>query len=795
MKVSYNWLKEYVSLDGVTPSELADKLTTAGLEVEDLQPVATGTNLVIGEIIECEKHPDSDHLNVTKVNIGSEVLQIVCGAPNARVGLKVIVAKVGAKLPEIEIKQASVRGIESQGMICALFELGVNKKNLTEYQLSGIEELPSDAVIGNEKVLEYLGLDDYVMDVGLTPNRADCNAMWNMAKEVGAVLQREVKWPNYEGNNKLSNGPTNFKVSSNTGKCPLFIGKVINNVVVKPSPKWMVNYLHAAGIKAINNIVDISNYVMLETGQPLHFYDLSKLPHREITVVDNIEMKLTALDGIDYDIFKDDLLITTNNQPIGIAGIMGGDDSKIDENTSSIFIEAALFDSVAIRNTSRRLNLLTEAAQRFAKGLEPMSQIKAVDRSVQLLVDLADAKNLEDTIICGDLSFEPIKVEETLTHANMLLGTNFNKEEVNKVLSCLDFNPIWEGDKFTCTIPSYRTDIALKEDIDEEIIRLIGFDSLKSTLPQIDATVGQLSDRQSARRTTRNILNGFGISEIVTYTLVNDDYAKNAIMPFGTNVALSSPMSEERKIIRPSLMPSVLECVAYNQARKMTNVNLFEISNVYETGITEERLAIAISDNLQESKLNKIAIKSDFYSLKGIILDWLAKFGYKSNRVVIKENTLDVEHFHPYRSAEVYIGNDLLGIFGDVHPTYAAKFNLKNIVYGELKLDVLFTNKASKIRFVPIEKYPSVRRDIALVLKEDILAIDVKNCITISKLVKDVEIFDVYKGEHVESGYKSIALTITYSAIDHTLQDTEIQEIHNKILENLENKLQARLRS
>ena len=794
MRLSYKWLQEFVNLEGYTPESLADKLTTAGLEVEGIERMASGTKLCIGEVLECVDHPDSDHLHVTKTNVGDEVLQIVCGAPNCRAGLKVIVALPGCVLPGGEIKKGMIRGQESNGMLCALYELGVDKKNLTEYQASGIEELPADAPVGETNVLEYLGLDDVILEVGLTPNRADCSAMWNMAKEVGAVIRREVKLPEVEGASKVGK-PNTFKVNSTTEKCPYFLGKVVNHVEVGPSPKWMQEYLHAAGVKAINNVVDISNYVMLETGQPLHFYDLAKLPHHEITVVDDVEMKMTALDGIEYQIEKGDLLITTGGEPTGVAGIMGGEESKIDENTKAIFIEAALFNHVSIRNTSRRLNLLTEAATRFSKGLEPLSQIKAVDRSVDLLTKYAGGSDYEENVEYGHNDYKPVVIEETLTHMNSLLGMNFTMDQVVEVLTALDFKPEVNGDTVISHIPSYRTDMERNADVDEEVIRLIGFDALKSTLPTMEATVGRLSPEQVARRDIRHMMTGLGLSEIVTYTLVSDKFDEDKVLPMGESVKLASPMSEDRKVIRQSLMPSVLECVQYNQARKQNDTNFFEISMVYAEGKKEERLAIVLGSDLQMSRLHNIVIRPNFYTLKGILIDWMSRMGFKENRIFVKPNTLDTVHFHPYVSAELYLGKELVGIFGEVHPTYAAQFNLKKVYYAEILGEVTLNNKASKVKFQPLNPYPSVSRDIALVVDQEVSASEILMTVNNAGkgLVTNLEIFDVYQGEHVEEGYKSVALNIVYQA-DHTMKEEEINEVHTKILNALESKLGAVLR-
>lgn len=794
MKISYNWLKEYVDLNNTSPLALADALTNAGLEVEEVIEVACGSNLVIAEVKECYKHPDSDHLQVTKVDYGQGLVQIVCGAPNCRAGIKVIVAKDGAKLKDITIKKASVRGVESNGMLCSLSELGVNEKHLSEEQLAGIEILDDTAPIGCETVLNYLGLDDVVLDVSLTPNRSDCMAMWSVAKEVAAILDRPCTLPSYMGKSDIGK-ETKLKINSLTNKCPHFLGKIIGKLKVEPSPKWMQDYLHAAGIKAINNVVDISNYVMLETGQPLHFYDLAKMPHQEITVVDNQNIKLTALDGIEYQAKENDLLITTNNVVTGIAGIMGGDDSKIDESTTGIIIEAALFNHVSIRNTAKRLGLMTEASSRFIKGLEPLAQAKAMDRATDLLIEFANASEIEKTVKYGSDNYSEVKVTETLSHCNELLGTNFKMDEVVKVLAALDFKPVVNNDEFTLTIPSYRTDIKIAEDIDEEIIRLIGYDSLVETLPTMKATSGRLSTKQANRRLTKQIFTGLGISEVITYTLVKEACVLGNTMPLENPIALAQPMSEDRKYIRNGLLHSILECASYNNARKNKNINIFEVSNVYGKGLVEERLGLLLSGSLQESKLHKIKTPSDFYTLKGILIEWLNRLGYEGNRVIIKENNIDTNNFHPYRSALIVIQNEVVGIMGQIHPNLSKEYDLDAVVYAEINFDKLLKMKATKIKFEALDRYPAVKRDIAMVVSDETSAFDlIKTIQTSSKLVRNVEIFDVYKGEHVEVGSKSIALSIIYQASDHTLVDDEINKVHANVLAQLENKCKATLR-
>jgi len=795
MKLSYNWLKEYVDLSDITPEELADRMTTAGLEVEGLEPMAQASGLCIGEVKECED-VEGTHLRKTQTCVGDTTYQIVCGAPNCRKGLKVIVALPGAKLPGGTIEAKPLHGMESNGMLCSLLELGVDRKSLRDDQVNGIEELAADAPVGEKDVLGYLGLDDTILDVSLTPNRADCSAMWNMAKEVGAILHREVKWPDYAGRADVGE-KGDFKVEAKTDKCSCYLGKVVNHVKVGPSPKWMQQYLNAAGINSINNVVDISNFVMLETGQPLHYYDLKKLKAHEITVVDDQELTMKALDGNEFAIQKGDILIITNGEATGIAGIMGGEESMIDENTDSIFIEAAHFHHASIRHTSIRLNLVTEAAQRFTKGIEVLAMDKAVDRSVQLLSEYAEASGYEATVKAGDENYQPLTVVETLTHCNGLLGTSFTMDEVVETLKWLDFNPEVNGDAITCHIPSYRIDIEGKADIDEEVIRLIGFDSLGSTLPQIAATVGQKSPVQSMRRTTRESMMAMGLNEIVTYTLVGQDYIDNSLDPVGEAVALAMPMSEARKYLRTSLINSVLECVQYNEAHGNQNLGFYEMSKLYgKEGKEAERLAIVLDGDLNADPLRKLEQPGDFYALKGIILAWLKKCGYTGSRIRICENKKDTVHFHPYRSAEVYLGKDFLGIFGEVHPAYAKKFDLGRITYAELTVDAVYHGSTGRIKFEELNKFQAVSRDIALVVARDVPAQNILEAVRRSgaKIVSDVQIFDVYEGEHVAADQKSVALHITYQT-DHTLKDDEINEAHTKILNSLKEKVKAELRA
>jgi phenylalanyl-tRNA synthetase beta chain len=779
--------------------EIAEKLTRAGFEVEGIEPLSQGTNLVIGQVLTCEPHPDSDHLHVTTVDVKDEVLNIVCGAPNVAAGQKVIVAKAGAKLPGGEIKRGNIRGQESNGMICALFELGVDRHMLSQAQLDGIEILPEDAPIGYNDPLGYLGYNDEVLEIGLTPNRSDCLAAFNMALETGAVLDREVKLPAYEGASNLGK-ESDLIIESETEGCPQFLGKVIGSVTIKESPKWMKELLRASGVHSINNVVDISNIVMLETGQPMHFYDLSAIKGKEITVKDGFSEPYTALDGITYDLLPEDVVITNQGKPIGIAGIMGGDDSKILDTTTGLIIECAQFNHVRIRNTARRLNLNTEASVRYQKGIEPLAAQKAMDRAVQLLIEYADAKEIEETVEYGHNGYEPKTLTCTLSQLNARLGTDFGKEEVFDVFKRLNFDPVLEGETYTVSIPSYRTDMEGMADLSEEIIRILGYDRLPSTLPKMEMTEGKLNPQQKQRRTVGEMMRAAGLSDAVTYTLISTNKKDNAILSAGDAIELSIPMSEERRWIRTSVLPSLLDVVAYNNARGIKDVNLYEISDVSAVQGSKEHLAFVLSGSLQASRWNHYELPADFYTAKGLIESLLEKLGINPARISFKENKKDTVHFHPYRSAEIYIGKDLLGYVGQIHPKYAAELGLKEVIGAELDLSKLLAMKKSKIKFAPVSKFPAVSRDLAMSVDRSIPAKSLEEVIERSgkcgkeNIIQSVDVFDVYEGVHVKPTEKSMAFNVVFQSKDHTLTEQEISQTMAQIIAELEKRFNATLR-
>ncbi len=796
MKITYNWLKQYIDLSDISKQKLADVLTKAGHEVESYQDQAYGTDLVIGQVLSCQKHPNADSLSICQVDVGTDVRQIVCGAPNVAANQKVIVALPGCKLASGEIKESVVRGEKSNGMICSLSELNVDKKLLSEEQLAGIEVLSADAIVGNKKVLEYLGLDDTIYEISLTPNRADCLSIWALAKDLGAVLNRDVDLPDYSYNAKKLK--TDLIIDSKTDKAPYFVGTIINNLTIKESPLWLKRALNSVGVKAINNVVDISNYVMLETGQPLHFYDLAKIPAKEITVKNGLDEIYTALDGQQYHVLEEDLMITTEGRAIGYAGIMGGEDSKIDENTKGIIIEAAHFNLVNVRNTSRRLGLFTEAATRFSKGIDPKAALAATERSIQLLIELADAENIEETVIYGDMEYKPAVIEASVQKINSLLGTHFKYDEMYQVFKALDFKPEKKDNDIIITyIPSYRTDIEIWQDLSEEIIRILGYENIVSTLPKMPTTQAKYAENGESRRVINAMLNGNGFNEIITYSLVSQENVEAGILSIGTPVRISNAMGEDRRYYRTSLLPSMLDCVSFNMARGNYEYSLFETAKVYsDEGQERLHLSLAMSEKTTYSKWQNVYGNNDFYSIKGIILNILEKLGYDEKRIFFKPVSNPKELLHPNKAADIYLGKQLIGNAGHIHPFAKKKYEIDEAVIAEIDLDAIFDEKPSRIKYEKIARYPAVNYDLALVVEEEITAQQIVS--TIKKaggsLLDVVEIFDVYRGKGIKEGYKSVAVSISYRSKEKTLSENDILPTHRQVLEQLSNKLDAVLR-
>ncbi len=795
MDISLKWLNKFVDIDGITPEELAKAVTSIGIEVEGIRRLASGSDLTIGYVHGCKDHPDSDHLHVCDVEIALGVRsQIVCGAPNVAAGQKVIVAKPGCVLPGGIIKSSVIRGEESNGMICSLNELGVDNKFLSDEQKSGIEVLPADAKIG-EDPLAYLGLDDIVLELGLTPNRADCLAVSSFAYEVAAVFNKSVKIPEIIGQKELA---SEIEVEIATDKCTYFSAKLIKNVTTKESPLWMKSILTAQGIKSINNIVDIGNFVMLETGQPIHMYDYDKLVEKKFVIKTGFEQTVTMLDEKEYEVVSTDVVVSVDGKVSCLAGVFGANDCKIDENTKNIVVEAATFDGVALRNTAKRLNLLTDASQRYIKNAINTGATEYVQaRCADLLVELADAKEVYETVVASTISQEEKIVDLSVSHVNRLLGTDIGLEEVKDVFNRLEMSYKVDGEIVSVVVPSRRNDISIEADLIEEVARIYGYDNLPTTLPKMSMTTGRLSTMQTRKRMIQNMLTNKGLSETRTYTLVGpsiiDDfnvYHKNDA------VALMSPLSEERSLVRKSIVPSLLQTISYNQNRNINDIALYEISNTYSNEVEKALLAIAVSGKMDYNLWQKSSKKADYYLVKGYVEDVLTQLGIDETRYTLRAVEKDHKYMHPGRSAYVCMGKDIVGIVGQIHPLMAKKYDVAETYIAELDLEYLVNLKTKKMKYITLPTQLGVTRDIAIVVDKDVAAYDlVRNIKRTGKaLVKGVDVFDVYEGEHVESGKKSIAFTISLQDDSKTLTDNELNEVTQAIIASLQKDYRAILR-
>ena len=779
MKLSTNFVKDYVNID-VDLHTLAEDMTKVGNEYDSAQPLINATNLVIGEVIECIMHPDSDHLHVCKVNVGDRLLQIVCGAPNVRKGLKVIVALPGAELPEKTIKKGMIRGQESNGMLCSIAELGLESKFLKPEDKDGIHELPNDAPVGEDPI-EYMQMNDGVIDFDLTANRGDLLSILGMAYEIGAIYDKKVKDVDLTHGHINKNVNDDFKLKIDTDNCTMFLAKEVRNVKIKESPTFIKNRLIASGIRPINNVVDISNYVMLELGQPLHFYDYDKLNGMlEVRMAENGE-KLTTLDNIERTLTPDDIVISDGKESIGLAGVMGGLDTEITENTKNVIIEAAIFNSVKVRKTSQKI-VRSEASNRFEKGLDPNRTYMAAERAAKLLEEYADGEILEGTVEYNKEDMSDKKIEITYQKVNDVLGTTIAPKDVLDVFRRLGFSYTEDGKTVTVSVPRRRLDISIKEDLVEEVGRIYGVDNIESKVPISPIKMG------SYDKTTREIRNkmvDLGLNETLSYVLVNEKEAKNYTNDNSIEaIKILSPLTEDRNTLRCSIITSLYKIYEYNVAHYNKDVSIFEIGKSFykkaDTYNEENKIACLMTGEYYYGINN--SKKVDFYIIKGIAEELLDFLGYAGRySFVVKENM--PEQLHPGQSAMISVNNDIVGIIGKVHP----EITKDDVFVMEINLDKLLAKKTGKMKYKEISKYPTVKKDISIVVNKDITSNEIALAIKKSagSLLLNTEVFDVYTGKGIEEGKKSLAYSLTFGSNDRTLTDEEINKVLEKIIERL----------
>ncbi|HHW7118736.1 TPA: phenylalanine--tRNA ligase subunit beta [Staphylococcus aureus] len=788
MLISNEWLKEYVTIND-SVSNLAERITRTGIEVDDLIDYTKDIkNLVVGFVKSKEKHPDADKLNVCQVDIGEdEPVQIVCGAPNVDAGQYVIVAKVGGRLPGgIKIKRAKLRGERSEGMICSLQEIGISSNYVPKTFESGIYVF-SEAQVPGTDALQALYLDDQVMEFDLTPNRADALSMIGTAYEVAALYNTKMTKPDTTSNElELSANDELTVTIENEDKVPYYSARVVHDVTIEPSPIWMQARLIKAGIRPINNVVDISNYVLLEYGQPLHMFDQDAIGSQQIVVRQaNEGEKMTTLDDTERELLTSDIVITNGQTPIALAGVMGGDFSEVKEQTSNIVIEGAIFDPVSIRHTSRRLNLRSESSSRFEKGIATEFVDEAVDRACYLLQTYANGKVLKDRVSSGELGAFITPIDITADKINRTIGFDLSQNDIVTIFNQLGFDTEINDDVITVQVPSRRKDITIKEDLIEEVARIYGYDDIPSTLPVFDkVTSGQLTDRQYKTRMVKEVLEGAGLDQAITYSLASKEDATAFSMQQRQTIDLLMPMSEAHASLRQSLLPHLIEAASYNVARKNKDVKLFEIGNVFfangegELPDQVEYLSGILTGDYVVNQWQGKKETVDFYLAKGVV----DRVSEKLN-LEFSYRRADIDGLHPGRTAEILLENKVVGFIGELHPTLAADNDLKRTYVFELNFDALMAVSVGYINYQPIPRFPGMSRDIALEVDQNIPAADLLSTIHAhgGNILKDTLVFDVYQGERLEKGKKSIAIRLNYLDTEETLTDERVSKVQAEI--------------
>lgn len=794
MLVSLKWLSQYVEIDGLAPEDLAEKITRSGIEVDAVIDRSQGmTNVVVGHVVSKEKHPEADKLNVCQVDVGEEELQqIVCGAPNVDAGQKVIVARPGAKLPGgIKIKKAKLRGVASNGMICSLQELGIEGRLVPKAYAEGIYVLPADAVPGAD-ALELLGLRDTVLELGLTPNRSDAMSILGVAYEVAAILSQDVKLPeiSYTASTEKAQDKLKLHVEDTTVN-PLYAAKVVKNVKVAESPLWLQHYLMAAGVRPHNNVVDITNYILMEYGQPLHAFDYDKLETGEIVTRLATEGEtIVTLDDQERTLAPHNFVITNGKEPVAVAGVMGGANSEVSDSTTTVVIESAYFAGASVRRTSKDLGLRSDSSARFEKGVDPNRVIPAAERAAQLLAELAGGEVLEGTVLVDELDKTPARVVVSPDFINGRLGMKISLEDMLSILNRLKFDVEAANGLLIVDAPTRRGDIKIPEDIVEEIARMYGYDEIPTTLPAADV-VGGLTAYQAKRRVVRNVMEGAGLFQAVTYSLTSAEASQKFALKAEETTKLLMPMSEERSTLRQSLIPHLVEAAAYNVARQIDSVALYEIGSVFlgqtaeELPFEEEHLALVLTGKWTDNTWQGEKKNVDFFVAKGIIEALFAKLGL-TERVSYVKTTID--GLHPGRTAHVLLDGEVVGLIGQLHPAEQKQAGVKETYVAELNLLAILNAQVEELVYTAVPRFPSITRDIALELDRATAAGEIVSIIkgAGTKLLKDVKVFDVYEGEKMTPGKKSVAFSLTYFDPERTLTDEEVVAAHNKVLKALE---------
>ncbi|GCF93629.1 phenylalanine--tRNA ligase beta subunit [Enterococcus florum] len=806
MLVSYKWLNEYVDVTSITPKELGDRLSLTGIEVEGLESPAEGLKkIVVGEVKECIPHPDSDHLSICQVDIGEEELsQIVCGAPNVKAGIKVIVALPGSRIAgNVKIKKGKMRGQVSNGMICSLQELGYSDSVIPKEYADGIFYMPENAVVG-EPVFSYLEMDDTILDLSITPNRADALSIRGVAHEVAAIYDKKVDFPAVALKESSKPASDKIKVSVKDKKdAPHYEIRVIENVKIGPSPQWLQNRLMNEGIRPISNVVDVTNYILLLFGQPLHAFDYDKLGSQEILVrrADEQE-KMTTLDGIERTLTPETIVITNGQEPVALAGVMGGLDSEITDTTTTVALESAMFDRTTTRRTSQRFNLRSESSMRFEKGINQGTISLAGDVAAAMIADLAGGEVLQGAVRGSQIEIEKVEVSTDIDHVNHFLGTNLTIKDVDAVFQALDFEFTEKEGQYTVTVPPRRWDITIEADLMEEIARIYGYNNIPSTLPEGQTVAGHFTSEQKMTRKVRSLLEGDGLTEAISYALTTEEKAQQFLTRESRLTRLDWPMSEERSVLRLNLISGLLDDLSYNVARKNADVALYEVGRVFyqdkdpkkDLPLEEKHIGIALVGNKESKDWQQKAVPVDFYTVKGIVENLIEGLGL-TERISYRASN-QINELHPGQTAVIYLDETPIGFVGQVHPKIAASYELKKSFVAELNLEALLKAEREPLVYTAISKYPAVTRDIALLVDKTTTNAEIEKVIrqTAGRFLTNVTLFDVYQGENIATGKKSMAYSLTFVNAEATLTDEEINRFIHKVTTALEKNLTAEIR-
>lgn len=795
MKLPMSWLSDYTDIEGISPKEYADKLTMTGSKVEGVEYLGAELDKVVaGKVLSCEMHPDSDHLHVCMVDVGEEEpLQIVCGAPNVAEGQMVPVALNGAVLPGgVKIKKGKLRGVVSNGMICSHEEMGISESLLGYEPEYGILVLPDDVKPGTD-VKDLYGLNENVVEFEITSNRPDCFSIIGLARETAVSFKKSFKIPEvtfHETSDKITD-----KLSidvQDKDKCLRYTSRMIKNVKIGPSPKWMRERLEACGIRSINNMVDITNYVLLEYGQPMHAFDLRHLEGGKIIVrrANDGEM-IKTLDEQDRKLTSDDLVICDAIKPVAIAGVMGGFNSEIKPDTTEVAFESATFDAASVRLTAQRVGLRTEASSRYEKGLDYNNTVPAIERACQLVEELGCGEVVGGAIdVIGNVKdaqpimFRPEKI-------NAFLGTDISTDEMVEILTSLEVKIDMEN--MMLTPPSFRPDLVAEADIAEEIARFHGYDIIPTTLLSGESVIGMKNKEQNVEDKINEVLTAQGMSEIYTYTFVSpsifDKLNIPAESPLRNTVKITNPLGEDTSVMRTTTIASMMEVLARNYNYRTTSAKMFETAKIFiptEAGkLPEEPVIIT---------LGMYGENADFFTIKGVcevLFEQLHIDGV--SYIAVTDNPT----YHPGRCAEIKVGNKILGTIGEIHPSVSRKFGIDTECYvGELNLENILATMNDDVKYHHLPKYPAVTRDFSILLDKITPVAEIEAVIrkAAGKLLDKLELSDVYEGHQIPEGKKSVMYKAAFRADDRSLTGEEADNLHDKIVKKLENALGAQLR-